>query len=120
FVPLAEQWLPHSLGLRYEELTEHLGFRRSSDEYKVMALAAYGQPAHLADFRRLIRCDGQGGFVTSPVDWRSFAPPGTGDAPDGHTVDSRHADLACSVQARLEEVLLELSAWLAEATGERR
>lgn len=42
---LATQALPHSLGLVYEELTEHLGFLRSSDEYKVMALASYGTPA---------------------------------------------------------------------------
>ena len=37
---LASQELPHSLGLVYESLTEHLGFLRSSDEYKVMALAS--------------------------------------------------------------------------------
>src|SRR4051795_8275296 len=42
---LAAQRLPHSLGLLYEELTAHLGFRRSSDEYKVMAMASYGEPA---------------------------------------------------------------------------
>jgi carbamoyltransferase len=41
---LASQALPHSMGLFYEEVTAHLGFRRSSDEYKVMALASYGQP----------------------------------------------------------------------------
>src|SRR3712207_6948290 len=40
---LAAQRLPHSLGLLYEELTAHLGFRRSSDEYKVMAMASYGE-----------------------------------------------------------------------------
>jgi len=34
------QELPHSLGLLYEELTRHLGFVHSSDEYKVMALAS--------------------------------------------------------------------------------
>src|ERR687898_779773 len=39
---LASQTLPHSLGLLYEEVTDHLGFKRSSDEYKVMALASYG------------------------------------------------------------------------------
>ncbi|HWR47691.1 MAG TPA: carbamoyltransferase N-terminal domain-containing protein, partial [Pseudonocardiaceae bacterium] len=39
---LASQELPHSLGLFYEEVTKHLGFLRSSDEYKVMALASYG------------------------------------------------------------------------------
>src|SRR5919205_2572409 len=36
---LAGQALPHSLGLMYEELTDHLGFLRSSDEFKVMAMA---------------------------------------------------------------------------------
>src|SRR5690606_25151738 len=41
---LAAQPLPHSLGLLYEEVTDHLGFRRSSDEYKVMAMASYGTP----------------------------------------------------------------------------
>src|SRR5918998_636097 len=41
---LAEQRLPHSLGLVYESLTAHLGFKRASDEYKVMALASYGEP----------------------------------------------------------------------------
>jgi carbamoyltransferase len=40
----AAQRLPHSLGLLYENVTEHLGFLRSSDEYKVMALASYGEP----------------------------------------------------------------------------
>ncbi|GAA4931889.1 hypothetical protein GCM10023237_62580 [Streptomyces coeruleoprunus] len=41
---LAAQELPHSLGLVYEELTDHLGFLRSSDEFKVMALASHGRP----------------------------------------------------------------------------
>src|ERR671917_547080 len=52
---LAAQRLPHSLGLLYEELTAHLGFRRSSDEYKVMAMASYEAPEFLDDFRRLVR-----------------------------------------------------------------
>jgi carbamoyltransferase len=50
---LAAQHLPHSLGLLYEDLTAHLGFERSSDEYKVMAMASYGTPRHLDLFRRL-------------------------------------------------------------------
>ena len=54
---LAAQALPHSLGLLYEELTAHLGFLRSSDEYKVMALASYGEPAFLAELRELVRAD---------------------------------------------------------------
>jgi carbamoyltransferase len=102
---LASQRLPQSLGLVYEELTAHLGFRRSSDEYKVMAMASYGRPAFLDELRDSVFSTGDGGFVTLPIGWRRF-----GDA---------HADLACSVQRRLEEVLLELAEWLAERTGER-
>ena len=112
---LARQDLPHSLGLRYEELTAHLGYRRSSDEYKVMAMASYGRPTHLEAFRRLLRTTGDGGFVTEPVDWSAFAPAGHGDG----AIDQEHVDLASSVQTRLEEVLLELAGWLHDRTGER-
>jgi carbamoyltransferase len=115
FRPLATQELPHSLGLRYEELTAHLGFRRSSDEYKVMALASYGRPVHLEQFRQLIRTDGRGGFTTAPVDWDQFAPPAAGD----ERVVAEHADLASSVQVRLQEVMLELAQWLFGETGQR-
>jgi carbamoyltransferase len=52
---LANQELPHSLGLLYEDVTEHLGFLRSSDEYKVMAMASYGRPRFLGELREAIR-----------------------------------------------------------------
>jgi carbamoyltransferase len=113
---LAAQRLPHSLGLLYEELTDHLGFRRSSDEYKVMAMASYGEPAFLDDLRPLVRATGDGGFVTEAFDPGRFAPR---LAAGGDDWTPRHADLACSVQRRLEEVLLELAGWLHERTGER-
>jgi carbamoyltransferase len=112
---LATQALPHSLGLLYEDLTAHLGFRRSSDEYKVMAMASYGRPAHLGAFRELMRASGDGGFATESVDWASFAPALRG----GDAWRPAHADLAATVQARLEEVLLELAGWLYARTGER-
>ena len=70
---LATQDLPHSLGLLYEELTEHLGFRRSSDEYKVMALAAYGRPRRLDRFREAVRVDGDGGFTVDADRLGAFA-----------------------------------------------
>ncbi|HEX9967647.1 MAG TPA: carbamoyltransferase C-terminal domain-containing protein [Solirubrobacterales bacterium] len=113
---LAAQRLPDSLGLVYEELTAHLGFRRSSDEYKVMAMASYGRPSMLDELRERIRVDGEGGFVARDVEWEALAPRLT----DGERWTPRHADLAASVQARLEEVLLELCDWLAERTGEPR
>jgi carbamoyltransferase len=111
---LAAQRLPHSLGLLYEELTEHLGFRRSSDEYKVMAMASYGMPRFLDALRELVRPSGDGGFAVEPIEWEAFAPA----LSPGGDWTSAHADLACSVQARLEEVLLALARWLHQQTGE--
>ena len=70
---LATQPLPHSLGLLYENLTAHLGFLRSSDEYKVMALASYGRPRFLDQIRNKVR-PVPGGFRTDPVDWGQLAP----------------------------------------------
>jgi carbamoyltransferase len=109
---LATQELPHSLGLLYEDVTEHLGFLRSSDEYKVMALAAYGEPAHLPLLREAVRVHGLG-FEIDQVDWTRLAPRA-----DGSRWSREHADLAASVQARLEEVLLELARELHRRTGE--
>jgi carbamoyltransferase len=110
---LAAQELPHSLGLLYEELTAHLGFRRSSDEYKVMAMASYGMPDFLDELRVLVRTAG-GGFTVGDVDFAAFAPP---LAPGGD-FRPEHAALAASVQRRLEEVLVELAGWLYEQTGD--
>src|SRR5207248_1999834 len=107
---LAVQDLPHSLGLLYEEVTGHLGFQRSSDEYKVMALAAYGRPVHLPLLRGRVRTRPDGGYRVDPVDWSSLAPGLP--AGDGEGWGAAQADLAASVQARLEEVLLELASWL--------
>jgi carbamoyltransferase len=111
--PLYAQQLPHSLGLVYEDLTTHLGFLRSSDEYKVMAMASYGQPSLLPQLRELIKATEVGGFTVEPIDWSALAKP---RSPDTDMTDE-HADLAASVQARLEEVLLDLAGWLHDAAG---
>ena len=112
---LAIQELPHSLGLVYEEATAHLGFRRSSDEYKVMALASYGRPRFLPALRELVAATGDGGFRTEPIDWTQFTPPVGRD----EAWRPEHADLAASVQTRLQEVMLDLARWLHEQTGDR-
>jgi carbamoyltransferase len=121
---LASQRLPHSLGLLYEDATEHLGFLRSSDEYKVMALASYGTPRHLPLLRDLVRATGDGGFTVDPVPWDALAKrrrAGRADraADAGEEWTADHADLAASLQARLEEVLLDLVRWLHAQTGDR-
>lgn len=107
------QELPDSLGLLYEDLTEHLGFLRSSDEYKVMAMASYGEPRFLDELRERIRPTGDGGFGTRRIDWNALAKR----LQPGEQWTSDHADLAASVQRRVEEVLLELAIWLRERTG---
>jgi carbamoyltransferase len=111
---LAAQELPHSLGLLYEEVTAHLGFLRSSDEYKVMALASYGRPRHLERLRESVYTTSDGGFVVESM------PLGTlckARDPDSEEWGADHADLAASVQRRLEEVLLDLARWLHDAAG---
>ncbi|MGI5272059.1 carbamoyltransferase family protein [Nonomuraea sp. CA-218870] len=113
---LAAQRLPHSLGLMYEDVTEHLGFLRSSDEYKVMALASYGRPRFLEELRDLVYATDDGGFHVTPIEWSGYAKA----LRKGEPWTDDHADLAASVQARLEEVLLDLARWLHERTGERR
>jgi carbamoyltransferase len=106
--PLYAQELPHSLGLVYEELTEHLGFLRSCDEFKVMALASYGRPRLLAELRRYVHPTGDGGFRAAGVPWHELCPP----LRAGEQWTREHADLAASAQACLEETLLDLVRWL--------
>ncbi|MFE0350914.1 carbamoyltransferase family protein [Streptomyces griseoluteus] len=112
---LAAQSLPDSMGLFYEELTQHLGFLRSSDEFKVMALASYGKPRFLDELRGYVGTEGQGRFRARSVPWAELAPA----RPAGEPWTEEHADLAASAQACLEEVLLGLAEWLHERTGDR-
>jgi len=78
-------------------------------------LAGYGKPRFLPEFRAAIRVDG-GTFETDAVMWDAFARR---RCREGEEFTQEHADLAASVRTRLEEVLLELAAWLAAKTGLR-
>src|SRR5260370_15884140 len=51
---------PHSLGLYYTAVTQYLGFLKFGDEYKVMGLAAYGDPEQVETFRDIVRVDATG------------------------------------------------------------
>src|SRR6201988_2829188 len=53
---------PHSLGMYYTAVSQYLGFRKFGDEYKVMGLAAYREPAYLDEFRHIVRTNGGTGF----------------------------------------------------------
>ena len=107
---------PHSLGLLYEAVTSHLGFLHSSDEYKVMALASYGTPRFVDEFRAMVQLDGSGGYTVACTGLAErLGPP----RQRGEPIAQRHMDVAASLQQVLEQVVLELAAWLREATGER-
>src|SRR5438270_13063700 len=98
----------------YEEVTDDLGFMRSSDEYKVMALASYGKPAYINEFRQAVQVGDDGGFRIDRIRWDDYAPR-VGKVEQW---DDEHANLAATVQRRLEEVLLELGEWLFRRTGD--
>lgn len=53
---------PHSLGLFYTAITQFLGFAKYGDEYKVMGLAAYGEPTYLKEMEKIVRLKKDGKF----------------------------------------------------------
>src|SRR5918996_1352613 len=106
--------LPHSLGLLYEEVTRYLGFKHSSDEYKVMALASFGKPRYAREFAEILQWQGDGGYQVQKMDLVELF--GSARAP-GRPFEPRHFDIASSLQAALEETVLEMVHWLYRATG---
>jgi carbamoyltransferase len=141
---LGEVTFPHSLGMYYTALTQYIGFWKFGDEFKVMGLAAYGQPEFLEEFRRIVYADGplsfrlglkyfshqsQGADMTwrhtdqTPILGRLFStylenrlgPARKADEP----LEQRHRNLAASMQAALEEVLIAHWSELSRKTGER-
>jgi carbamoyltransferase len=110
---LDEVKLPHSLGLLYEQLTTYLGFLHSSDEYKVMAVASYGQPLYVDYFRQVIQMGEEGQYTIAPLRLEdTFGPARRRGGP----LEQFHFDLAHSVQAVLEETVLKLLTWLHQKT----
>ena len=120
---------PHSLGLLYSAFTYYTGFRVNSGEYKVMGLAPYGEPKYKdLILEKLIDLKDDGSFRLdqSYFDYctgltmtnRRFAdlfggPPRSSEEP----LTPRHMDLAASVQAVTEEVVLRMTRALAAETG---
>ena len=136
---------PHSLGLYYSAVTQYLGFLKFGDEYKVMGLAAYGQPEQMDAFRQIVHFDSNGhgnGFRlgleffthhrTGPeMSWaeadktptlgKLFSEEmprrlGRARTPE-EPLEQKHRNLACSLQTRLEEVYLGLLKKLGESSG---
>ena len=106
--------LPNSLGLLYEDVTEYLGFLRSSDEYKVMALASFGKPVHRDVFREILEVNGDGTYTVGPLRLEERFGPARRR---GEPLEQKHFDVACSLQRILEESVLHLAEWLERTTG---
>ena len=120
---------PHSLGLLYSAFTYYTGFRVNSGEYKVMGLAPYGEPKYkqlILDNLIDVKPDGSfwldqsyfnyatGLTMTSKKFDKLFgAPPRKAESP----LTQRDMDLAASVQAVTEEVMLRMARDLAKSTG---
>lgn len=126
-----EMHFPHSLGLLYSAFTYYLGFKVNSGEYKVMGLAPYGNPTYvqtILDHVVDVKADGSfrlnqkyfnyctGLTMTSPAFDKLFgAPPRTSESP----LTQRHMDIAASIQAVTEHIMLKLVRALMQETGMR-
>jgi carbamoyltransferase len=124
---------PHSLGIFYQALTQHLGFRHYGDEYKVMGLAPYGAPRFVAELRKVVELDADGSFALNlaffrhhrekvEYAWSGGSPEvGTLYSPalcellgparePGAELTQAHKDLARSVQVVYEDAFFNLLA----------
>jgi carbamoyltransferase len=120
---------PHSLGLLYSAMTYYTGFKVNSGEYKVMGLAPYGEPKYVQKiFDHLVDLKEDGSFrldqsyfnyctgltMTSQKFHDLFGgPPRKADEP----LTQHHMDLAASVQAATEEIVLRLTRAIRKETG---
>ncbi|HET6252205.1 MAG TPA: carbamoyltransferase C-terminal domain-containing protein, partial [Tepidisphaeraceae bacterium] len=122
---------PHSLGLLYSAFTYYTGFRVNSGEYKVMGLAPYGTPKYaklITDHLIHIQNDGSfwmdmqyfdycAGFSMTSAKFHDLfgGPPRKAESP----LTQREMDLAASVQAVCEEVMLRCARHAHELTGSK-
>jgi carbamoyltransferase len=123
---------PHSLGLLYSAFTYYTGFKVNSGEYKLMGLAPYGDPKYKAlilDHLIDLKADGTFRLDQSYFDYctglrmtsKRFDELFGGPArkPD-ELLTQRHMDIAASIQAVTEEIVLRLCRSLSAETGVRR
>jgi carbamoyltransferase len=122
---------PHSVGLLYSALTYYTGFKVNSGEYKVMGLAPYGEPKYadtILENLMDLKSDGSFRLDISYFDYCTgltmtnakfddlFGGPAR--RPD-QLLTQKHMDLAASIQAVTEEVVLRLTRSLQDETGAR-
>jgi len=121
---------PHSLGLLYSAITYYTGFKVNSGEYKVMGLAPYGEPKYaqlMKDHLIDIKEDGSfaldmsyfnyctGLTMTNEKFDQLFGGPRRGEET---ALTQREMDLAASIQAVTEEVVIKLARGIRKSTGQ--
>lgn len=98
--------IPNSLGFFYSFVTEHLGFQPFSDEFKVMGLAAYGEPSYVEEFGQILKLLPNGRYSVDIQKLKNLSqllgPPRSYDEP----LAERHRNIARSAQACLENALV--------------
>ena len=120
---------PHSLGLLYSAFTYFTGFRVNSGEYKLMGLAPYGEPIYKdLMIEKLLDIKDDGSFrmdmsyfgycnsdvmTTSKMD-SLFGGPRREAETD---ITQREMDIAASIQAVTEEIVLKIANYAHELTG---
>lgn len=128
---IAENRFPHSLGLLYGAVTQYLGFKPDSDEWKVMALASYAdaENQYLAPMRELVRV-GDGEMFSIALEYfeffnywdkrmfsdrfvRTFGEPRAPSDP----IAERHEQIAAALQQVFEDSMTALLMELHERTG---
>ncbi len=122
---------PHSLGLLYSAFTYYTGFKVNSGEYKVMGLAPYGEPKYAkAILDNIIDVKKDGSFAldmsyfnyctgltmtNAKFDALFGGPPRQSES----NLGQREMDLAASIQAVTEEVVIKLARGVARDTGQK-
>ena len=130
--PLWVTKYPHSVGHFYGAITQYLGFRPNADEYRVMALAAYGADSHYPLLKELVALLPDGQFR---LDLRYFVhhwgqdtwysarlvdllgPPRDGQDP---LSEGRFANIAFAAQRLCEDICLHVARALRKRTGRDR
>lgn len=128
---LFEQRFPHSIGMLYSAFTYYCGFKVNSGEYKLMGLAPYGEPvyadlikAHFIDlredgsFRLNMKYFGYLSGLTMTNDAFDEVLGGPRRSPESE-ITPREMDIARSIQAVTEDIMLNMARYARAVTGKR-
>jgi len=128
---LKQLQFPHSLGLLYSAFTYYCGFKVNSGEYKLMGLAPYGRPIYQELILKHLLELKPDGSLWMNMDYFNYCQGLTMTHPRFHALfgglprnpetmlEQRHMDLAASIQAVTEEVLLRMARDAHRETGKQ-